>query len=128
MKSRTLFDSFKYAAHGIKTAFTQERNFRVHCVTAVIVVITGILFGISLVKWALVFTAFGFVFVSELVNTAAETLVDMVTKEYWLPFLYPLLQPCLSVYLFFSSPCWNFWDCRLFAALFVLIQKRRYLC
>ncbi|HEY8501031.1 MAG TPA: diacylglycerol kinase family protein [Clostridia bacterium] len=82
MKSRTLFDSFKYAAHGIKTAFTQERNFRVHCVTAVIVVITGILFGISLVKWALVFTAFGFVFVSELVNTAAETLVDMVTKEY----------------------------------------------
>ncbi|HAA24825.1 MAG TPA: diacylglycerol kinase [Ruminiclostridium sp.] len=82
MKSRTLFDSFKYAAQGMKTAFTQERNFRIHCITAVIVVILGIFFRISFVKWALVFVAFGFVFVSELVNTAAETLVDMITKEY----------------------------------------------
>lgn len=82
MKSRTLFDSFKYAVYGIKTAFTQERNFRIHCITAVIVVILGILFKISFVKWALIFIAFGFVFVAELVNTAGETLVDMITKEY----------------------------------------------
>jgi len=82
MKSRNLFDSFKYAAQGMKTAFSQERNFRIHCITAVIVTIFGILFRISFVKWSLVFTAFGFVFVAELVNTAAETLVDMITKEY----------------------------------------------
>jgi diacylglycerol kinase len=82
MKSKTLIDSFKYAAQGIKTAFRQERNFRVHCIIAVIVVILGILFRISFVKWALVFMASGLVFVAELVNTAGETLVDMITKEY----------------------------------------------
>ena len=48
----------------------------------VIVTILGIVFNLSLLKWALLFLAMGFVLVSELVNTAGETLVDMITNEY----------------------------------------------
>ncbi len=82
MKSRTLLHSFKYAGQGMKEALTGERNFRIHCVAAIIVVAFGIIFQITMEKWALVFLAAGFVLVTELLNTAGESLVDMITKEY----------------------------------------------
>ncbi len=82
MKSRTLLDSFKYALQGLKTAFTGERNFRIHCVAVLLVSLFGILLRLSALKWALLFLTMGFVLVCEVVNTVAETLVDMITSEY----------------------------------------------
>jgi len=82
MKSRKLTDSFKYAANGIRTAFINERNFRIHCEATVLVVVSGIVFGLSLLEWAIVFFAIGFVLAAELVNTAIEKTVDMITSEY----------------------------------------------
>lgn len=82
MKSRTLLDSFKYALQGLKTAFTGERNFRIHCAAIILVSLFGILLRLSAMKWALLFLTMGFVLVCEVVNTVAETLVDMITSEY----------------------------------------------
>lgn len=82
MKSRSLTDSFKYALQGLKTAFTGERNFRIHCAAAILVFLFGILLRLSALKWAILFLTVGIVLVCEVVNTAAETLVDMITDEY----------------------------------------------
>lgn len=82
MKSRSLADSFKYAIEGLKAAFVGERNFRIHCLMAVIAILFGIVFQIPAWKWVLLFLTIGFVLVCELVNTAGETLADMITTEY----------------------------------------------
>lgn len=82
MKNSLITDSFKFAWQGLKTAFVSERNFKIHCAAAFLVVVFGIIFRISAMNWVFIFLAMGFVFVCELVNTAGENLVDMITKEY----------------------------------------------
>jgi len=82
MKNRLIFKSFEYAWQGLKTAFITERNFKIHCAAAFLVVVFGLILRISAMNWVFVFLAMGFVFVCELVNTAGENLVDMITKEY----------------------------------------------
>ncbi len=82
MKNRLIFKSFEYAWQGLKTAFISERNFKIHCAAAFLVVVFGLILRISAMNWVFVFLAMGFVFVCELVNTAGENLVDMITKEY----------------------------------------------
>ena len=82
VKSKRLIDSFKYAAQGLKAAFIGEKNFRIHCLAMVLVVLCGLLLRLPVVKWVVLFCVIGFVFVCELINTAGETLVDMITKEY----------------------------------------------
>lgn len=82
MKSRTLLNSFQYALQGLKAAFVGEKNFRIHCVAVVLVSIFGAVVGLPTLKWVLLVLTMGFVLVCELLNTVAETLVDMITKEY----------------------------------------------
>ena len=82
MKSRTLLNSFQYALQGLKAAFTGEKNFRIHCMAIIPVIILGVAFRLSAIKWALLALTVGFVLVCELFNTVAETLVDMITQEY----------------------------------------------
>lgn len=82
MNVRKLTDSFKYAANGIKAAYVNEKNFRIHCAAAVLVAAAGIILGLSLTELAVIFFATGLVLVAELINTAIEKTVDMITKEY----------------------------------------------
>jgi diacylglycerol kinase len=82
MKSKNLIDSFKYAGQGLKTVFSNERNFRIHCLAVVIVVALCIICRLSFLECVVVFLASGFVLVAELANTAIEKMVDMITQEY----------------------------------------------
>lgn len=82
MKSRTLLNSFQYALQGLKAAFVGEKNFRIHCMAVMVVVIFGVVVGLPTLKWVLLVLTMGFVLVCELFNTVAETLVDMITQEY----------------------------------------------
>ncbi len=82
MKSRTLRNSFQYALQGLKAAFIGEKNFRIHCMAVVLVIIIGAVLGLPTLKWVLLVLTMGFVLVCELFNTVAETLVDMITQEY----------------------------------------------
>ncbi|NLO38079.1 MAG: diacylglycerol kinase family protein [Ruminiclostridium sp.] len=82
MKNRSLLKSFQFAFQGLKAAFVGEKNFRIHCMAVVLVVICGAVLGISTEKWVLLVLTIAFVLVCELFNTVAETLVDMITQEY----------------------------------------------
>jgi diacylglycerol kinase (ATP) len=49
---------------------------------AAIVTIFGIIFKVSLVEWAILFLTMGLVIACELINTAIEATVDLVTEDY----------------------------------------------
>lgn len=80
-----LLKSFTYAFKGIGEAVVSERNMRVHIICAIYMYsFLGLTdwFVLSRTQWAILFLANSAVFMGELINTAAESIVDMVTKEY----------------------------------------------
>ena len=79
MKNR--IKSFGYAAKGIKAALKSEINMKIHLVMAVLVVICGIFFRISLNEWLICLLCFGIVMSAEIMNTAIETVVDLVSPD-----------------------------------------------
>ena len=81
-KKPPITKSFGYAFEGIFTCISKERNMKIHCVMAVLVVIAGFVLKLSAVEWCICLGLFGLVMALELVNTAVEAVVDLVTQEY----------------------------------------------
>nr|WP_263325689.1 diacylglycerol kinase family protein [Neobacillus sp. Marseille-Q6967] len=77
-----LLKSFTFAIEGIKTAIKTERNMRIHLCISIIVIGLSFFFSIRNVEWILVLIIIGGMFALELMNTAIERLVDLVTKEF----------------------------------------------
>ena len=50
---------------------------KIHCTVAVLVVIAGLILGISVTEWCICLGLFGMVMALELVNTAVEAVVDL---------------------------------------------------
>lgn len=73
--------SFKYAFEGIWTALKQEPNLKFHLLSALIVILFGLIFNISKIEWLFIIVAIGLVFSLELTNTAIEEIVDSFTKD-----------------------------------------------
>lgn len=73
--------SFQYAIEGIIVAIKKERNLKIHISIMTLVIICGIIFKISTTEWIICIILFGLVISLELVNTAIENAVDLVTLE-----------------------------------------------
>lgn len=82
MRSRNILDSFRFAFSGLWYALRTQRNTRIHLAIATAVVALGLYLGLSYVQWAVLALTIGFVLVSEMLNTVAETLVDLVSPGY----------------------------------------------
>mgnify|MGYP000075557487 FL=1 len=54
---------------------------KIHCAAAILVVIAGVILKISSLEWCICLTLFGLIMALELVNTAVEAVVDLVTEE-----------------------------------------------
>ena len=78
-KNKTLKDSFKHAYEGIIYACTKERNMHIHISVATIVLIAGAFFSISFEEWLACLILIGVVLSLEMLNTAIEAVVDMIT-------------------------------------------------
>lgn len=74
--------SFRYAFNGVRLLIQKEHNAWIHCFAAICVVITGIFFGLSKMEWIAVIIVIGAVFSAEAVNSAVESLSDLVSPEY----------------------------------------------
>lgn len=79
---QTLLKSFSYAAEGITYALTTQRNMQVHFGIAFFVMIFCLILDVSRLEIILVFFAIVLVITAELINTAIESIVDMVTEQY----------------------------------------------
>jgi len=82
MRSRNIFESFRFAFSGLWYALRTQRNTRIHLTIAAAVVALGIYLELSFLHWAVLTLTIGFVLVSEMLNTVAETLVDLVSPGY----------------------------------------------
>lgn len=73
---------FVYAFKGIFAAVKTQRNFRFHLPAALAVTAAGFLLKLNPAEWALILLTVGLVLSLELVNTAIESLVDLVSPGY----------------------------------------------
>lgn len=81
-RNDTLLKSFACAVKGIIWVASSQRNMKIHLAAAAAVLAAAIRFEINYLEAALVFFAMALVMVAEMVNTAVEKAVDLVTKEY----------------------------------------------
>ena len=73
--------SFRYAFEGILHAIKTERNFKLHLIAAFIVIFSGLVTGLELVEWYVIFILIGGMLALELLNSAIERVVNLVTLE-----------------------------------------------
>jgi len=81
-KSYPLKSSFSFAFSGILTALRMERNMRFHFISSIIVLLISIYFSITKIEWIFILFTIGGMFALELLNTAIERVVDLVTADY----------------------------------------------
>jgi diacylglycerol kinase (ATP) len=74
--------SFHHAYDGIVSAVRTQRNMRFHVFAAFVVLVASLLLGVSGLELAVLVLTIVVVFVVEMLNTALEFVVDLVTDEY----------------------------------------------
>jgi undecaprenol kinase len=70
------YKSIGCALRGFWIAFKSERNLKIQLPAALVAIGVGIYLGLTTVEWGLVIFAIGFVFTTELFNTAIEKTCD----------------------------------------------------
>lgn len=81
MKSKNLIESFTFAIRGLLYALRNERNMRIHLSLGLLVVLIGVALELTRLEMAILIALVGLVIGLELVNTAVENVVDLVTSE-----------------------------------------------
>lgn len=74
--------SFGYAARGVWAALRTEVHLWFHAAATVVVVGLGLYLGLARWEWVAVSLAVGAVWCAELVNTAIEAVVNLVSPDY----------------------------------------------
>lgn len=73
--------SFGYSMDGLAYAYKYEQSMLIHVIATIGVVTANIIFGISSFEWLVTLLSIGMVLSAELINTAIEAVVDLVTLE-----------------------------------------------
>lgn len=81
---RKLLLSFKFAFEGMVHSLRTEQNIRFHMLATVVVIITGVLTGLDKGEWIIILVLVGGMLSLELMNTAIERVVDLVSPG-WQP-------------------------------------------
>jgi diacylglycerol kinase (ATP) len=76
--------SFRHAFEGLTAFFAAEHNAIIHLFITVLVFIGAAFFNLSKGEWIAIILATGFVWATELFNTAIERLSDLVSKDFHL--------------------------------------------
>lgn len=74
--------SFCHALDGILYAIRYEHNLMIIIVAILVTIIAGFYFQISTSEWLFCISIIGAVAATEMINTAIEAVVDMVTLKY----------------------------------------------
>lgn len=76
-----ILHSLFHAIVGLIHAFNRQRNLKIMTIATVFVTIGSVLLKISLIETLFVIYAICSVFITELINTSLELVVDLVTRE-----------------------------------------------
>ncbi|WP_163101944.1 diacylglycerol kinase family protein [Peribacillus alkalitolerans] len=76
-----LFHSFGFAISGIFHTVKNERNMQIHVFVTVLTIILGSMLSLSIIEWLFILSAIAGTLSLELINTAIENTVDLVTEK-----------------------------------------------
>lgn len=79
---KRIFYSAKYAFDGLTYAYAHEHSLWIHGCCSIAAIVLGLTFKITHTQWAVMLITLAVILSFELVNTAMEAAVDMVTLEY----------------------------------------------
>lgn len=74
--------SFYYAFQGIYAFFQSQHNMYIHVIAALAVILLGFVFQITRLEWMAVVLCIVLVFAAEMINSAIEVLVDLVSPHW----------------------------------------------
>ena len=74
-------NSLRYAWSGVYHAVRSQRHVRFHLCAAVVVLAAAVLVGVTPLELAVLLVTITLVLAAELFNTAAESIVDLVSPE-----------------------------------------------
>ena len=101
MSFKRFLNSIKYSIDGLVNAYQNEQSLWLHAMCTTLIVVLGFILQISFIQWAIIVIALVIVLAVELLNTAIEATVDLITKE-----IHPLAKvakDCGSAAAFVSS-------------------------
>jgi undecaprenol kinase/diacylglycerol kinase (ATP) len=73
--------SFKHAFDGFIYAIRTQPNFRFHLLATFVAILLGIYFSVNSTEWLILIFTINTVLVAEMINTAIESMVDLITEE-----------------------------------------------
>lgn len=80
-KNKNFIQSLKNALTGLKTAVLAERNMRTHLLFTGLALLAGFFFQLRPAEWLWILSAVFLVLICELLNTAIETIVDLIVGD-----------------------------------------------
>jgi len=82
MRLKNPLNGFKYATEGVVHVFRTQRHMRFHFLVMVLVLLVSLLFGLRKEEVLVLLFTITLVLVTEMLNTAVEAMVDLVTQTY----------------------------------------------
>lgn len=82
IRKQKLSTSFRHALEGIGVAIKTQRNIRIHVTLGIVVIMAALYLGLPPRDIALLLMVISLVIATELLNTAIEAVVDLVTQEW----------------------------------------------
>lgn len=76
------FKSAQYALSGIVKAFKSEKHIQFHFIAAVTAIVLAGILRFSVLEWAIVILVISGMIALEMINTAIETVVDLIHPEW----------------------------------------------
>ena len=71
---------FSFAWNGLKEV-VKERNFRIHMVATLLVIIAGFFLDLNRLEWIVIILVIGIVLISETFNSVVEQIIDYLKPE-----------------------------------------------
>ncbi|TDO84481.1 diacylglycerol kinase (ATP) [Halanaerobium saccharolyticum] len=75
-------NSFNHAIAGFIHAIRTQRNMQIHLIAAIFVLAFSLFFDLSRLELGLIILSISLVLFAELVNTAVEVIIDILTQDY----------------------------------------------
>ena len=74
--------SFSYAGDGLKALLKTEHNAYIHTAFTIMALVLAIVLHISRIEWMILVLAIALVWMTEIINTALEKTMDLISEEY----------------------------------------------
>ena len=79
---KRIISSINNSWNGLQVVYKNEQSVYIHLVCTIILLILSFFLKISLTQWLIIIAIIGLTLVIELLNTAIENTVDLVTTEF----------------------------------------------